>query len=105
MTKKSKGHDKQRALLLLRLEFMEVDNMDHATLGEMRDTVRTIEHPYRSFMGWVIGTKRLDEWNAYVKAKKKGSSKDKSALNDKAAKRKLTSNEQEVIDIQRLGYG
>lgn len=98
--KKSKGHDKQRALLLLRLEFMGVDNMNHASLSEMRDTVRDCEHPYQSFMGWVIGNERLEEWNAYVKSKKKGSSKDASALRDKAAKRRLTLNEQEVMEMQ-----
>ena len=99
MTKKNKGHDKQKSLLALRLEFMGVDNMNHATLAQMKDTVRKLQRPYHSYMGFVIGSNRLVEWNLFVKTKKIGSRKDKLALNDKSAKHNLHPNERELYEI------
>ena len=105
MTKKSKGHDKQKALLLLRLKFMGVENMNHATLPQVRDTIRNLIHPHRSFMGFVIGECRLKEWDAFVKARKHGSRKDKQVLNDKPLRNDLHPNEQEVYEILEANYG
>jgi len=105
MTKKSKGHDKQKALLLLRLKFMGVENMNHATLAQMKDTAREIAHPCQSFMGFVIAGGRLGEWNAFVKTMKQGSRKDRQVLNDKPLRHSLHPNEQEVYDISEANYG
>ncbi len=102
---KSKGHDKKKALLLMRLEFMGVENMDHATLEQLIDAARKVAHPFQSFMGFVISKGRLEEWDTFIKAKKKGSRKDKQVLNDKPLRHSLHPNEQEVCDVLEANYG
>ena len=105
MAKKNKGHDKQKALMTLRLEFMGVTNMNHATLERLRDMARNLAHPYRSFMGFVIGEGRTKEWDTFIKAKKQGSRKDKQVLNDKPLRNDLHPNEQEVCEILEANHG
>ena len=105
MAKRNKGHDKQKALIKLRLKFMGVENMDHATLAQLKTAARKITKPYESFMDWVIGTKRLQQWNAFLKARKQGSKRDKAVLNDKPIRHDLHPNERESIEILEGSYG
>jgi len=99
--KKHKGHDKQKALLLLRLEFIGVENMKHATLEQMKDAVRKVISPFNSFMGYIFDEQLGSSWDSFVKGKKKHSNLNKSILGDRKIKRSADINileQQEIYD-------